>query len=60
MARREFLMAPILTRLLIATQAEARTEHPIHINQQLRGTLDYWLEGANRVVICEGQYRFIS
>ena len=44
MARREFLIAPVLTDLLHYTPATLNVEYPIAVNNQLKGSLDYLLQ----------------
>lgn len=44
MARREFLIAPVLTDLLHYTQATLNVEYPIVVSHQLKGSLDYLLQ----------------
>ncbi|MGB0562685.1 MAG: hypothetical protein ACPGVO_12920 [Spirulinaceae cyanobacterium] len=44
MARREFLIAPVLTDLLHYTAAMLNVEYPVAVNHQLKGSLDYLLQ----------------
>lgn len=55
MARREFLIAPVL--LEAATKAHARisVEYPLEVDAQLRGTLDYFLRGENTLLVVEAK-----
>ena len=47
MARREFMIAPIVFEVVIVTKAEVTSEMPLTVSDSLRGTLDYYLEGKN-------------
>lgn len=47
MARREFLIAPILFEIVLHFPFEIRTEYGIFVSSQLKGTLDYFLRSAN-------------
>jgi hypothetical protein len=42
-AKREILIAPVVTELIRFTQAELRIEYPLKISNQLQGSLDYLL-----------------
>ncbi|MBP0012038.1 MAG: hypothetical protein J7545_04710 [Roseofilum sp. SBFL] len=44
MARREFLIAPVLTDVLHYTQATLNVEYPVFVSHQLKGSLDYLLQ----------------
>ena len=44
MARREFLIAPVLVDVLHYTQATLNVEYPVSVSNQLKGSLDYLLE----------------
>jgi hypothetical protein len=55
MARREFLIAPVLTDLLHYTQATLNVEYPITVNYQLKGTLDYLLQNQRTVLVIEAK-----
>ena len=47
MARREFLIAPILFEIVLHFPFEIRTEYGIFVSSQLKGTLDYYLRSTN-------------
>ena len=55
MARREFLIAPVLTDLLHYTQATLNVEYPINVNHQLKGSLDYLLQNHQTVLVIEAK-----
>lgn len=50
-ARREFLIAPLIREICRATQQRVRIEYPIVVSNWLRGTLDYYFQAQNLVVI---------
>jgi len=50
-ARREFLIAPIISYICRHTQQKVRVEYPLTISNWLRGTLDYYFQGNNFLVI---------
>src|SRR5262249_15227290 len=54
-ARREFLIAPVLTDLIRYTGGRLRVEYPLEINAQLRGTLDYFLQVKNNLLVIEAK-----
>ncbi len=45
-ARREFLIAPVLTDLLHYTEATLNIEYPVVVNNQLKGSLDYLIQNS--------------
>ncbi|NEQ97881.1 MAG: hypothetical protein F6K30_14370 [Cyanothece sp. SIO2G6] len=47
MARREFLIAPVLMELLHHTDAMLNVEYPVSVSNLLKGTLDYFLRWRN-------------
>ena len=55
MARREFLIAPVLTDILHYTQAALNVEYPIAVSHQLRGSLDYLLQKEQAFVVIEAK-----
>lgn len=54
-ARREFLIAPIVMEVVLATQTEVRTEFALNVSDNLRGSLDYLLRKGQEVVIVEAK-----
>lgn len=54
-SRREFLIAPVLTQLLEMTETRIRTEYPIEVSHQLKGTFDYLLKSRNRFLLVEAK-----
>ncbi len=54
-ARREFLIAPVLLETVRHTHAKLRAELPIEVNDQLKGTLDYFLRARHHVLVIEAK-----
>ena len=55
MARREFLIAPVLTDLLHYTQATLYVEYPVAVSNQLKGSLDYLLQNQQTFIVIEAK-----
>lgn len=55
MARREFLIAPVLTDVLHYTQATLNVEYPVNVSHQLKGTLDYLLQNHQTFLVIEAK-----
>ena len=55
MARREFLIAPVLTDVLHYTTARLDVEYPIAVSQQLKGSLDYLLQSQDTCLVIEAK-----
>lgn len=54
-AKREMMIAPILLELLDEIDIKIDIEYPIYINDQLKGTLDYWIHSLNSILIVEAK-----
>ncbi|MBI1930040.1 hypothetical protein HYR99_38035 [Candidatus Poribacteria bacterium] len=54
-ARREFLIAPVLLEVVHYTHAQIKVEFPLEVNEQLKGTLDYYLQAKNNLLIIEAK-----
>ena len=54
-ARREFLIAPVLTDLLHYTQDTLNIEYPVAVSNQLKGSLDYLLQNEQTFLIVEAK-----
>ncbi len=54
-ARREFLIAPVLIELIHYTQVRLKVEYPLVVNEQLKGTLDYYLQAQNELLVIEAK-----
>jgi hypothetical protein len=55
MARREFLIAPVLTDVLHYTQATLNVEYPVSVSNQLKGSLDYLLQNGQTFLVIEAK-----
>ncbi|MCG9884677.1 MAG: hypothetical protein MH825_03700 [Cyanobacteria bacterium] len=55
MARREFLIAPVLMEVLHYTQATLNVEYPIAVSPQLKESLDYLLEAKTQFLVIEAK-----
>ncbi len=55
MARREFLIAPVITDLLHYTNATLNVEYPVAVSNQLKGSLDYLLQNDQTFVVIEAK-----
>jgi hypothetical protein len=54
-AKREFIIAPILMDIIDYTQTKIRVEFPLVVNNQLKGTLDYFLQSKNNLLVIEAK-----
>lgn len=54
-ARREFLIAPVLTDVLHYTQASLNVEYPVSVSHQLKGSLDYLLQHHQTFLVIEAK-----
>lgn len=54
-AKREFLIAPIVQELIYHTHARAKIEFPLKVNDKLQGTIDYFLQSEQNLVIIEAK-----
>ncbi|MEL7356980.1 MAG: hypothetical protein AAFN40_10510 [Cyanobacteria bacterium J06560_6] len=55
MARREFLIAPVLTDVLHYTTAALNVEYPVAVSNQLKGSLDYLLQNDQLFLVIEAK-----
>ena len=55
MARREFLIAPVLTDVLHYTQATLNVEYPVAVSNQLKGSLDYLFQNHQTFLVVEAK-----
>jgi hypothetical protein len=55
MARREFLIAPVLTDVLHYTPATLNIEYPVVVSNQLKGSLDYLLQNHQTFLVIEAK-----
>jgi hypothetical protein len=54
-AKREVLVAPVLTRVAVLCQQVLRIEYALKINQQLQGNLDYLIRGNHHLIVVEAK-----
>ena len=54
-ARRELLVAPVLTEVALHCQVPLRLEYPLVVNNWLKGSLDYLLRGKNILLVVEAK-----
>jgi hypothetical protein len=55
MARREFLIAPVLIDVLHYTPATLNVEYPVVVSNQLKGSLDYLLQNHQTFLVIEAK-----
>ncbi|MDB9527752.1 hypothetical protein PN498_17285 [Oscillatoria sp. CS-180] len=55
MARREFLIAPVLMEVLHYTKATLNVEYPVAVSNLLKGSLDYFLQAENTLLVIEAK-----
>jgi len=54
-AKREILVAPVLSLVTITCQQMLRIEYPLKVNNLLQGNLDYLLRGVNNLIVVEAK-----
>lgn len=54
-ARREALIAPILLKICSLVKTKLKIEYPVVVNNYLRGTLDYYLQLENQLLVVEAK-----
>jgi hypothetical protein len=54
-ARRELLVAPIITDLCHYTHSQLRIEYPLIVNDWLKGNLDYFVRAKNTLLVVEAK-----
>ncbi len=54
-ARREVIIEPVLLQICRMTQAKLKIEYPITINNFLKGSLDYYLQAKNNILVVEAK-----
>ena len=55
MARREFLIAPVLMELIHYTQAKIKVGYSLKVSEQLKGELDYFLQTQTQFLVIEAK-----
>jgi len=58
--RREFMIAPIIADLIYYSHAHVRIEYNLKLNNQLQGSLDYYLATDSGVAIVEAKQADLS
>ncbi len=54
-ARRELLVAPVLTEVALHCRVPLRLEYPLMVSNWLKGSLDYLLRGENTLLVVEAK-----
>lgn len=54
-AKREILIAPVLTRVAVICRRLLRIEYPLKVNEQLQGTLDYFIQSEQGLIVVEAK-----
>ena len=54
-AKREILIAPVLSRVAVTCRRILRIDYSLKINEQLQGTLDYFLQSTHSLVVVEAK-----
>jgi hypothetical protein len=54
-ARRELLVAPIMTDLCYYTKSQLRIEYPLVVNDWLKGNLNYFVRTHNNLLVVEAK-----
>lgn len=54
-ARRDFLIAPVLLKLLNFIDARITAEYPLEVEKNLRGTLDYLIRSNKELTVIEAK-----
>ncbi|MGD1808797.1 hypothetical protein ACP6PL_25625 [Dapis sp. BLCC M126] len=53
MARREFLIAPVLMELMHYTKVKIKVSYSLKVSEQLKGELDYFLQTKTQFLVIE-------
>ena len=54
-AKREILIAPVLSRVAVICQRLLRIEYPVKVNNLLQGNLDYLIQSRHSLVVIEAK-----
>jgi hypothetical protein len=54
-AKREFLVAPVLREVVRRTQARLAVDYPIEVSDKLNGSLDYLLRAERELIVIEAK-----
>ncbi len=55
MAKREFMIAPVLLALMQVTQLKVKVEYPLRADDRLGGSLDYLIRSTRNMVVLEAK-----
>jgi hypothetical protein len=55
MARREFLIAPVLLDLARYTHVKVKVEFPVDVSDHLKGTIDYFIQAPHHLLVIEAK-----
>jgi hypothetical protein len=55
MARREFLIAPLLVELIKNSSVKINVEYPLDVDDKLNGLLDYLLKAKHKLIVIEAK-----
>jgi len=55
MAKREFLIAPILLEIVRNTDSRINVEYPLEVNDKLSGSLDYLIRSDHDLIVIEAK-----
>jgi len=55
MARREFLIAPVLMESIYYTQAKIKVGYSLKVSEQLKGELDYFVQTQSQFLVVEAK-----
>ncbi|MDY6938301.1 MAG: hypothetical protein SWY16_11595 [Cyanobacteriota bacterium] len=59
-ARRSFLIAPILSDLIVYTRTRLRVNYYIEVSDRLKGSLDYFFDGNQKLLVVAAQNTDLS
>ncbi len=54
-AKREILIAPVLTRVAVMCRRLLRIEYPLKVSEQLQGNLDYFMQSDQGLIVVEAK-----
>ncbi|MGH7998294.1 MAG: hypothetical protein ACREPR_02375 [Brasilonema sp.] len=54
-AKREILIAPVLSRVAVTCKRLLRIEYPLKVNNLLQGNLDYFIQSEHSLVVVEAK-----
>jgi hypothetical protein len=54
-AKREILIAPVLSRVAVITKQILRIEYPVKVNNLLQGNLDYLIQSQHSLIVIEAK-----